>query len=74
MKCEICGELHSLNEGKIIKRNNHIYFVCDDCEPDSYIVCDDCGELVDKNETYTTHDDRTICKNCFSHNGIHRRH
>ena len=25
MKCEICGELHSLDEGKIIEENNHIY-------------------------------------------------
>ena len=64
MKCEICGELHSLNEGKILKGCNHIYFVCNDCEPDEYVVCDDCGELVEENRTLTTHDnehDKYIC-------------
>ena len=71
MKCEICGELHSLDEGKIIKGNNHIYFVCDDCGPDDYVVCDDCGELVDKDRSYTTHDNRIICENCFDNNGYY---
>lgn len=69
MRCEICGELHSLDEGKIIKGNNHIYFVCNDCEPDNYVVCDDCGELVKEDETYTTRDDRVICTNCYDSNG-----
>lgn len=68
MRCEICGGLHSLDEGKIIKGCNHIYFVCDDCEPDDYVVCDDCGELVKEDETYTTHDNRVICTNCFNSN------
>lgn len=68
MRCEICGGLHSLNEGKIIKGCNHIYFVCNDCEPDDYVVCDDCGELVKKDETYTTHDGRLICENCYARN------
>lgn len=65
MKCNICGELHSLDEGKIIKGSGHTYFVCDDCSPDDYVVCDDCTELVNKWDTYTTHDNRTICDNCF---------
>lgn len=69
MRCEICGELHSLDEGKIIKGSNHIYFVCDDCEPDNYVICDDCGELVEEDKTYTTHDDRIICDNCYDNNG-----
>ena len=68
MRCEICGELHSLNEGKIIKENHHIYFVCDDCDPDNYVVCDDCGELVDKNMSYTTHDGMIICDKCYDRN------
>ena len=68
MKCEICGELHSLDEGKIIKGSNHTYFVCDDCGPDDYVICDDCGELVKEDETYTTHDNRIICENCYEHN------
>ena len=68
MKCDICGELHSLNEGKIIKGSNHIYFVCDDCSPDDYVVWDDCGELVEFDRTYTTHDNRTICENCYENN------
>ena len=68
MKCEICGELHSLDEGKIIKGNNHIYFVCDDCEPNNYAICDDCGELVEQDRTYTTHDNRIICENCYESN------
>lgn len=68
MKCEICGELHSLNKGKIIKGSGHTYFVCDDCDPDNYAICDDCGELVEENETYTTHDDRIICKKCYESN------
>lgn len=71
MKCEICGELHSLDEGKIIKGCNHIYFVCNDCEPDDYVVCDDCGELVKEDETYTTHDSRLICTNCYDSNGYY---
>ena len=71
MKCDICGELHSLNEGKIIKGNNHIYFVCDDCEPDSYVVCDDCGELVEQDKTYTTHDGRIICDKCYENNSYY---
>lgn len=68
MKCSICGELHSLDEGKIIKGSNHTYFVCDDCDPDNYEICDDCGELVDKDRTYTTHDNRIICENCYENN------
>lgn len=71
MRCEICGELHSLDEGKIIKRCNHIYFVCNDCEPDNYVVCDDCGELVAEYESYTTHDGRAICENCYKNNGYY---
>ena len=69
MRCEICGELHSLDEGKIIKGCNHIYFVCNDCNPDNYLVCDDCGELVEEDESYTTHDGRAICTNCYDNNG-----
>lgn len=69
MRCEICGELHPLNEGKIIKGCNYIYFVCNDCEPDDYVVCDDCGELVREDESYTTHDGRAICTNCYDSNG-----
>lgn len=69
MKCEICGELHSLDEGKIIKGCNHIYFVCNDCESDDYVVCDDCGKLVREDESYTTHDGRVICDNCYDSNG-----
>lgn len=69
MKCEICGELHSLNEGKILKGCNHIYFVCNDCSPDDYVVCDYCGELVREDESYTTHDGRAICTNCYDSNG-----
>lgn len=65
MKCKICGELHSLDEGKIIKGSNHIYFVCNDCEPDNYAICDDCGELVEVDRTYSTHDNRIICENCY---------
>ena len=68
MKCKICGELHSLNEGKIIEGSNHIYFVCDDCDPDNYAICDDCGELVKENETLITHDDRIICEKCYESN------
>lgn len=68
MKCDICGELHSLNEGKIIQGSGHTYFVCDDCEPDDYEICDDCGELVEKDRTYTTHDNRIICENCYDSN------
>ena len=68
MKCNICGELHSLNEGKIIKGSNHTYFVCDDCSPDDYVICDDCGKLVEKNRTLTTHDGRIICENCYESN------
>ena len=71
MRCEICGELHSLNEGKIIKGCNHIYFVCNDCEPDNYVVCDDCGELVKEDETYTTHGGRLICADCYDRNGYY---
>lgn len=69
MRCEICGELHSLDEGKIIKGCNHIYFVCNDCNTDNYVVCDDCGELVKEDKTYTTHDNRIICTDCFDRNG-----
>ena len=68
MKCKICGELHSLDEGKIIEGSRHTYFVCDDCDPDNYAICDDCGELVEKDRTYTTHDNRTICENCYESN------
>lgn len=68
MKCSICGELHSLDEGKVIKGSNHTYFVCNDCEPDNYVVCDDCGELVEEDRTYTTHDGRIICENCYESN------
>lgn len=71
MKCEICGELHSLDEGKIIKGSNHIYFVCNDCNTDDYVVCDYCGELVKEDETYTTHDGRLICTNCYDSNGYY---
>ena len=69
MKCSICGELHSLNKGKIIKGSWHTYFVCDECKPDNYVICDDCGELVEKDRTYTTHDNRIICENCYESNG-----
>ena len=65
MRCKICGELHSLDEGKIIKAGSYIYFVCNDCEPDNYVICDDCGELVEEDEIYTTHDDRLICSECY---------
>lgn len=68
MKCDICGELHSLDEGKIIEESGHAYFVCDDCDPDNYAICDDCGELVEKDRTYTTHDNRIICENCYESN------
>lgn len=68
MKCSICGELHSLNEGKIIQGSGHTYFVCDDCDPDNYAICDDCGELVEVDRTYTTHDNRIICENCYESN------
>ena len=68
MKCDICGKLYSLNEGKIIEGRSHVYFVCDDCEPDNYVICADCGELVEQDRTYTTHDNRTICDNCFESN------
>ena len=61
MKCSICGELHSLDEGKVIKGSNYMYFVCNDCDPDNYAICDDCGELVEVDRTYTTHDNRIIC-------------
>ena len=68
MRCKICGELHSLDEGKIIEGSGHTYFVCDDCEPEDYVICDDCGELVEKDRTYTTHDNRIICENCYESN------
>lgn len=69
MRCEICGELHSHDEGRIIKGCNHIYFVCNDCNTDNYVVCDDCGELVREDESYTTHDGRVICTHCYESNG-----
>lgn len=69
MKCNICGELHSLDEGKIIKGNGHTYFVCNDCDPDNYAICDDCGELIEENKTLITHDDRIICEECYECNG-----
>lgn len=65
MKCNICGELHSLDEGKIIKGNGYTYFVCNDCVPDDYVICDGCGELIEEYRTYTTNDNRIICDNCF---------
>ena len=68
MKCEICGELHPLDKGKIIEGSGHAYFVCDDCEPDNYVICDDCGKLVEEGRTYTTHDNRIICENCYESN------
>lgn len=68
MKCDICGELHPLNKGKIIQGSGHTYFVCDDCDPDNYAICDDCGELVEVDRTYTTHDNRIICENCYESN------
>ena len=68
MKCDICGELHPLNEGKIIQGSGCTYFVCDDCSPDDYVICDDCGELVEEDRTYTTHDGRIICENCYESN------
>lgn len=71
MRCEICGELHSLDEGMIIKGRNHIYFVCNDCNPDNYAICDDCGELVEVDNTYTTHDNRIICEKCYDSNGYY---
>lgn len=69
MRCNICGELHSLDEGKMIEENNHVYFVCNDCSPDDYVICDDCGKLIEKDRTYTTHDNRIICENCYDSNG-----
>lgn len=69
MRCEICGEIHPLDEGKIIRGCNHIYFVCNDCDPDDYVACDDCGKLVRKDESYTTYDGRAICTNCYDSNG-----
>lgn len=71
MKCSICGELHSLDEGKIIKGNRHTYFVCDNCVPDDYAVCDDCGKLVEEDKTLTTHDNRIICDDCYASNGYY---
>lgn len=71
MKCNICGELHSLDEGKIIKGSGRTYFVCDDCSPDDYVICDDCGELVEEDGAYTTHDNRMICDNCFESGDYH---
>ena len=71
MRCEICGGLHSLDEGKIIKGCNYIYFVCNDCKPDDYVICDDCGELVQEDESYTTHDGRVICDNCYRNNSYY---
>lgn len=71
MKCDICGELHSLDEGKIIKGSGHTYFVCNDCSPDDYVICDDCGELIEEDRTYTTHDDRIICEKCYESNGYY---
>lgn len=71
MKCNICGELHSLDEGKIIKGSGHTYFVCDDCDPDNYAICDDCGELVEEDKTLTTHDNRIICNDCYTNNGYY---
>lgn len=71
MKCDICGELHSLDEGKIIEGSGHTYFVCNDCDPDNYAICDDCGELVEENETIITHDDRIICEKCYESNGYY---
>ena len=68
MRCEICGELHSFDEGKIIEGSGHTYFVCDDCVPEDYVICDDCGELVEEDRTYTTHDNRIICENCYESN------
>ena len=68
MRCSICGELHSLDEGKIIKGSNHIYFVCDDCSPEAYVICDDCGELIEEDKTLTTHDNRIICNDCYETN------
>ena len=68
MKCNICGELHSLDEGKLIEGSNRIYFVCDDCSPDDYVICDDCGKLVEEDRTYTTYDGRIICENCYESN------
>ena len=68
MKCDICGKLYSFNEGKIIEGRSHVYFVCDDCEPDNYLICDDCGELVEEDRTCTTYDGRIICENCYESN------
>lgn len=68
MKCNICGKLHSLDEGKIIKGSNRIYFVCNDCDPNDYVICDDCGELVEENKTLITHDNRIICEECYENN------
>ena len=69
MKCSICGELHALIKGKIIKGSGHTYFVCDDCEPNNYVVCDDCGKLVEVDRTFTTHNNGIICENCYETNG-----
>ena len=68
MKCNICGGLHPLDEGKIIKGSRHAYFVCNDCSPDDYVVCDDCGKLVEKDRTYTTYANRIICEDCYESN------
>lgn len=69
MKCEICGELHSKDEGVILKGGKKTYFICNECnEQDYYSVCSDCGKLESKDNGYITFDNRFICNDCYIDN------
>lgn len=66
MICKICGGLHSIDKGVILKGGGKTYFVCNECQADNeHRVCDDCGKLESVNNGYTTYDNRFICENCY---------
>ena len=62
--CDNCGDVYPLDE--IQKKEGEYY--CRDCFDEIFIECSDCGEIINREDTYSTVNGDIICERC------HERH
>lgn len=63
--CPICHCTYDPAEGGSCTIDGKEYHCCQACADTAYAVCDNCGEIVPEEDTYTTHDGKTICESCY---------
>ena len=58
--CEDCGELYDVEDMISVGSG----YVCQSCFERNWVYCDICGELLRREYSISTHDEKTLCSDC----------